>query len=75
MKTEPNEFAYPMLDPNGQYAQYGLTKREHFAGLIAQGLLANYKPCDFTGGQVQMEASIIVTSVEMADAIIAQLNK
>lgn len=29
--TDPNAYAFPMLDNNGNYCQYGVTIREHFA--------------------------------------------
>ncbi len=32
------QYAHPMLDPNGSYTQYGLTKREYIATQIAIGL-------------------------------------
>lgn len=46
---------------------YGLTKREHFAGLALQGLIAKY------GTEFQKEHAH--ESVYMADQLIAELNK
>lgn len=35
-----NELAFPMLDPNGTYTQYGITKRELFAKDIFCALIS-----------------------------------
>jgi hypothetical protein len=68
MKTDPTDTAFPTetLD-----YQYGLTKREYFAGIALQGVLADSKreyeddalkePCDL--------------AVAYADALIAALNE
>jgi len=54
----------------------GLTKREHFAGLAMQGLLASIDPdspdwCP----KKQVVDYMVEQSVYMADALIAELNK
>jgi hypothetical protein len=48
----------------------GLTKREHFAGLAMQGLLANNKS---TGENLYLDMSEV--SVFIADALLAELDK
>lgn len=87
MKTEPNDKAHPEIVTDqaydsidskvysNTYSYGGLTKREHFASMAMQGMLANYRPADFSGGQVEMVKSIAETSCEMADLLIAALNQ
>ncbi len=55
-----------MLDPNGSYTQYGLTKREYFAGLAMQAVISN-------GKYTELETSIV--SVNFADALLEELAK
>ena len=43
MTDNGKEKAYPMLDPNGSFIQYGLSKREYFAG-IAMSLYKGFDP-------------------------------
>ena len=51
---------------------YGLTKREYFAGLAMQGLLANYKEEDYN---FPTRTDLIADfSVRMADRLLDQLN-
>ncbi len=64
--------AFAMLDQNGSFTQYGLTKREYFAGLAMQGLLHTYNgqlPVNEIAGAFAMESAI------MADALLAELEK
>lgn len=63
MKTDPNESAFC----NG-YEDPGLTKREHFAGLAMQGLVAG----DDGTSTAECFAS---DAVKIADYLIAELNK
>ena len=69
MKNETPEYAFAMLDQNGSYTQYGLTKREYFAGLAMQGRVMNSRSFDNDFGQ------IAELSVSMADTLIDELNK
>ena len=48
--------------------QKGLTKREHFAGLAMQGLLANP---DYTDEKLR----VTIYAVELADELLKQLEK
>lgn len=57
--------AFAMLDQNGSFTQYGLTKREYFAGLAMQGISAFNLPYEMTAEQ----------SVKLADALLAELEK
>src|ERR1035437_6133224 len=69
MKTEPNEPINPIIASSNESTLHhsGLTKREFFAGLAMQGLLANTNPGDIP--------SIAKMAVEAADALILELNK
>jgi len=65
--TGAEDFAFAMLDDNGNYAQYGLTKREYYAGVAMQGLIsaeADRKPENYASD-----------AVACADALISALNK
>ena len=62
-----------MLDPNGSFTQYGLTKREHFAGLIMQGLVENnFTPTGFQNGN---ENNLAELAVKCSDALLEALSK
>ena len=65
MTTHPNESAFPIP---GQRME-GLTKREYFAGLALQGILANSEH-----GHVSLEYHIEY-AVKAADELITELNK
>lgn len=73
MKTKPNEpiAAFTELDEQGRPYQYykGLTKREHFAGLAMQGIIAN-QSCYTLKDNQKAEYAII-----MADLLIEELNR
>jgi len=76
MKTNPNEPISPFteLDEQGRPFQFysGLTKREHFAGLVMQGLLA----CNATyGGSTTQYSMLAHDALKHADALIQELNK
>jgi hypothetical protein len=62
-----------IIGPYGQVTgkHYGLTKREHFAGLAMQGLLA----CTQHNIDRTHVDELTNTSVIIADALIAELNK
>jgi len=64
------EFIDSMLDPNGSYTQYGLTKRQYFAGLAMQGWIA----CQHEGFQGD-EFSIAARAVRCADVLLEELYK
>ena len=81
-KNNGNECALPILETEtGINFHDGLTKREHFAVLAMQGLLAN------SGGVIQANNmsgtgwcnsdsnSMASLSVECADALLAELEK
>ena len=77
-QTEANNaaFARPAyLQENSgtlYYAQEGLTKREYFAAIALQGLLAS----DTRPGEWNVEKTNITrTAVKFADKLIEELNK
>jgi hypothetical protein len=68
MKTEPTD-SINYIPSSGQYAaEHGLTKRELFAAMAMQGFLSDYQ----TNASTQEFAKV---SVQMADALIEELNK
>ena len=71
--TQPNVNAFPRMFGNDA-PQDGLTKREYFAAVAMQGILAGednfpYKSKD------EFLKSITSISVELADQLIIELNK
>lgn len=71
MKT-PNDQAFPCFNGDQFTPTLGLTKREYFAAMAMQGLLAHN--CDhFKDSDLEKEG-VANRSVQMADALIAELN-
>lgn len=71
MKTKPNDG----INPDG-HRNFGLTKREHFAALAMQGMLAN----SFNDGATQplstaSNLKIARMAVAQADTLIKALNE
>lgn len=68
MTANPEDNAFPIYQSSGRYeaCESGLTKREHFAAIAMQGLLASNTP--FAANRVAISA------VKHADALIAALN-
>lgn len=65
MKTEKGDFVF---QDSGNCYGGGLTKREYFAALAMQGILA--------GGSIASDTKAAsIKSVAMADALIKELNK
>ena len=81
MATNPNDqaFARPYSRENDGdhcFDQPGLTKREYFAAMAMQGLLANAEQWKYMGTQsLDFKNEIRGLAVEFADALIAELNK
>ena len=68
MSTKSNEAAFARpASSTFDAPQEGLTKREYFAAIALQGMIANYGDHE--------KAIIVESSVEMADALIKELNK
>lgn len=81
MKTNPNDSinafhgdVYTSLDgyTTSNYFNAGLTKREYFAALAMQGILANRTVQSFSNG---FHVGLSEDAVKHADALIAELNK
>lgn len=75
--TNGNDLAHPtnIIDPEGQFApEYhtGLTKREYFAAMALQGILAGNE-INRTGRKTPYSIAELATSY--ADALINALNK
>jgi len=84
--TKPDNGAYPHFKYDSSGVPYvddtvtGLTKREDFAKAAMQGLLANahYAQKSFEllkEDEDKIDATVARRSVEIADALIAELNK
>lgn len=75
MSNSKDQTAFPMMpshtDPANVNKEFtGLTKREYFAGLAMQGILASKNaPEDATYGEIVFDA------VALADTLINELNK
>ena len=73
MSTEPNRTIHP-VKMDAHYSEFGLTKREYFAAMAMQGILA--RP-DTYGHKSRQDFLTSHTSiaVELADQLIIELNK
>lgn len=69
--NELHDYAFPS-DPAGYQPQRGLTKREYFAGVAMQGLLANQTIAQFAGAD--LAKAVTNSAVQYADALLAALN-
>ena len=82
MKTNSNDLVYrdtitTAVDPNADrytFISGGLTKREHFAAIAMQGMLAHDH---WRGGSQsgKYKTDLAEYAVSFADALIAELNK
>lgn len=61
--------AFAMLDQNGSFTQYGLTKREYFAGMAMIGLYSMKDAICWT------DEDIAKMAVKQSDALLAELEK
>ena len=66
LETKPNE-PINTIEYNNNYVSMGLTKREYFAAMALQGMLAKY------GSDYQVQTA--KEAVYFADALIEELNK
>lgn len=67
--TDPNSPAYPIPREFRHDTYDGLTKREHFAAMAMQGLLANPELSQ------QSYDTTAACAIKQADALLAALNK
>ncbi|AUR85509.1 hypothetical protein NVP1076O_04 [Vibrio phage 1.076.O._10N.286.51.B7] len=68
MPITNNELACAIVEGDNKFG--GLTKREHFAGLIMQGLLS--APSE---GEQVTSAQLTTKAVTLADLLLAELEK
>lgn len=68
METNVNE-PINVIEYNNNYISTGLTKREYFAVMAMQGIIANKDGLD-----IKIER-IVESAVDTADALIEELNK
>jgi len=71
MTIKADDSAYPHREYVSRPFYHGLTKREHFAGLAMQGMLANSAHAD----QLHNDDRRADLCVVFADALIAALNE
>lgn len=71
MKTNPNELIQPVIYSE-QNGYSGLTKREYFAALALQGMLAERTTATWKRDEVDARAD---DAVVWADALVKSLNK
>lgn len=74
--AKETDYAYPAINDQDTYAQFGLTKREYFSGLAMQGLLANtiYHNPNERAKMITVSA-LVETAVNYADALLEELEK
>jgi hypothetical protein len=68
METKKNESAFPIIAED-YIIDGGLTKREYFAAMALQGIIANKDGLD-----IKIER-IVESAVDTADALIEELSK
>jgi hypothetical protein len=68
METKKNESAFPIIAED-YIIDGGLSKREYFAAMALQGIIANKDGLD-----IKIER-IVESAVDTADALIEELNK
>lgn len=81
MKTEPNQPAFPVSEETtdridqGIKIYSGISKREYFAAMAMQGLLASFTEKAAIGAWGSELELVAKTATEVADAIMKVLNK
>lgn len=65
-----DEAAFPIVGE-----EFGLTKREYFAGLAMQGMLANSEIFKMFKDHTTACDLLSLAAVEQSDSLIAELNK
>lgn len=80
MKTNPNDSAFSrqayFVDGGGDFGAEGLTKREYFAAMAMQGLLANsYNDGVYQPLSTASHDQIANMAVRLSDSFIVALNE
>ncbi len=79
--TTPNDCAFTIPESGELPAAMGLTKREYFAAMAMQGCISAITLQDLADAAakgisgIQFSATVAVTAVKDADALITELNK
>lgn len=78
--TNGDQQAFPLLDPNGNFWTTGLSKREYFAAMAMQGILASrdLQICllkDLKHDGTTHDNCIAVYAVKQADELLKALEK
>jgi hypothetical protein len=71
-------YGFTTADGSSHVEEKGLTKREYFAGLAMQGILAHesfYERMSNEPGENTMADVLATASVKMADKLLAELEK
>lgn len=74
MKTEVIQSAFPVTNPETVMYNSGLSKREYFAALAMQGILATVDKVS-PSNALEFPTNVAQWSVLCADALIVELNK
>ena len=69
MRTKAKGPAFPLISDEGYIINAGITKREYFAAMALQGIIANKDGLD-----IEIER-IVQSAVDTADALIEELSK
>ena len=69
MRTKAKNPAFPLISDEGYVINAGLTKREYFALMAMQGIIANKDGLD-----IKIER-IVESAVDTADSLIEELSK
>jgi hypothetical protein len=69
MRTKAKGPAFPLISDEGYIINAGLNKREYFAAMALQGIIANKDGLD-----IEIER-IVQSAVDTADALIEELSK
>lgn len=67
MSKNSEQPAYPIFNEWGHATKEGLTKREYYAGITLQGILANSRI-------VASDSDIVKASISLADELLKQLE-
>lgn len=71
MSIQANDSAFPI--PDTEPREWGLTKREYFAGLALQAILTG--PCSRDGVPVREWFDAPAKAIEIADTLLLELAK
>jgi hypothetical protein len=75
VKTDGNDLVYPFQDMSGLIQpSYGITKREYFAALALQGVMANPHNIPEKSDD-HVHKRVARAAILLADSLIEELNK